>query len=157
MIKIVDFGLATRLNYTAAGNPIQPATPGIGTPGFAAPEQWNESAQGNYDERVDLFSVACTLYHMVTKDYVVPSEPLEDVITGDLIVPKEPVNVPEKFKEATKNISDQEFHDSGVVQEAAAVVAKMIEPKGQRIDVNEAQEIFQDLAALTTFWKHPYV
>ena len=59
--KLVDLGLVkeleTDLNLTRTGR-------GLGTPHFMAPEQFRNAK--NADARCDIYSLAATLYHMVT-------------------------------------------------------------------------------------------
>ena len=58
-VKVMDFGIAR-----IAGNIFQTA-PGqaLGTPAYLSPEQANVA---DVDERSDLYSLGCTLYHMLT-------------------------------------------------------------------------------------------
>jgi len=58
-IKVIDFGIA---RIFAPGK--EKDTIVIGTPGFAAPEQYGT---GQTDERSDLYSLGATLYNMATK------------------------------------------------------------------------------------------
>jgi serine/threonine protein kinase len=61
--KIIDFGLARSLHHSS-DTPI--SSEGIlGTPGFASPEVWEESA---LDCRSDLYSLGATLWFMVTAE-----------------------------------------------------------------------------------------
>jgi eukaryotic-like serine/threonine-protein kinase len=57
-VKVMDFGIAR-----IADSGIQTAGGAMGTPGYVAPEQAGGSA---VDERADLYSLGCTLYHMLT-------------------------------------------------------------------------------------------
>jgi len=59
---LVDFGAARARLHVAAGSRTQ--TMVFGTPGYAAPEQY----QGQSDTRSDVYALAATLYHLVTDD-----------------------------------------------------------------------------------------
>lgn len=57
-IKIIDFGVARWLPQNVSGQTA------IGTPGYAAPEQYN----GESDHRSDLYSLGVTMYFLLTKE-----------------------------------------------------------------------------------------
>lgn len=56
-VKLIDFGIARRLKMEKTG------TFAIGTPGYAAPEQYSRYAT---DARVDIYSLGATLHHLLT-------------------------------------------------------------------------------------------
>ncbi len=56
---LVDFGIA---RADVARNAQRKQTSGLGTPGYAPPEQY----QGNADPRSDLYALAATLHHLLT-------------------------------------------------------------------------------------------
>jgi serine/threonine protein kinase len=56
---LVDFGIA---RADVARNAKRKQTSGLGTPGYAPPEQY----QGNADPRSDLYALAATLHHLLT-------------------------------------------------------------------------------------------
>ena len=56
---LVDFGIARE---DVARNTKHKQTSGLGTPGYAPPEQY----QGNADPRSDLYALAATLHHLLT-------------------------------------------------------------------------------------------
>jgi serine/threonine protein kinase len=60
-VRLVDFGTA-RIHTRRLLPGEQPAL--FGTPGYAAPEQY----QGNSDPRSDVYSLAATVYHLLTDD-----------------------------------------------------------------------------------------
>ena len=57
-VKVMDFGIARLADST-----IHTAAQTVGTPSYLAPEQATGTA---VDGRADLYSLGCTLYHMVT-------------------------------------------------------------------------------------------
>src|SRR5438132_6810168 len=62
-IKILDFGLARFANEAASAAGLTPEGSMIGTPDYMAPEQ--ADAAGNADIRADIYSLGCTLYHLL--------------------------------------------------------------------------------------------
>jgi serine/threonine protein kinase len=63
-IKLIDFGIARLLRESASKD-----TQALGTPGYAAPEQYG---RGQSDARTDLFALGATLHHALTGRH--PSE-----------------------------------------------------------------------------------
>jgi serine/threonine protein kinase len=61
-VKILDFGLAHVLDEQGPGTPL-PSGVVVGTPDYLAPEQARDSA--HVDIRADLYSLGCTLYHLL--------------------------------------------------------------------------------------------
>ena len=59
-VKLIDFGTARQL----CGSDIQEDTVCLGTPGYAAPEQWGGC--GQTDPRTDIFCLGATLCHLAT-------------------------------------------------------------------------------------------
>jgi eukaryotic-like serine/threonine-protein kinase len=62
-LKLVDFGLIKRLDAT---NPSTMAFSQGLTPVYASPEQWGLLTGTHTDPRSDVYSLAATLYHMLT-------------------------------------------------------------------------------------------
>jgi serine/threonine protein kinase len=60
-VKILDFGLAQLVQECQAG--LTPEGAVVGTPGYLAPEQARDP--GAVDIRADLYSLGCTLYHLL--------------------------------------------------------------------------------------------
>ncbi|MGE0713581.1 MAG: protein kinase [Planctomycetota bacterium] len=58
-VRVVDFGLAKDLFLSGVTGPGQL----LGTAAYMAPEQWDEGRE--QDERVDVFGLAVTLYHLI--------------------------------------------------------------------------------------------
>jgi hypothetical protein len=65
-IKILDFGLARLACSVEAGGLTSLTTPGslMGTPDYVAPEQLSDAR--SVDIRADLYSLGCTLYHLIS-------------------------------------------------------------------------------------------
>jgi WD40 repeat protein len=62
-IKILDFGLARFASEREGGGPLTQDGAVVGTPDYMAPEQALNSRQA--DIRADLYSLGCTLYHLL--------------------------------------------------------------------------------------------
>jgi hypothetical protein len=62
-VKILDFGLARFANEAASRAGLTPEGSMLGTPDYMAPEQ--ADAAGNADIRADIYSLGCTLYHLL--------------------------------------------------------------------------------------------
>ncbi len=65
-VKIADFGISKRVQDGAALETF------IGTPGFMAPEIWDWDL-GEYTNKVDVWSLGCVLYYLLTKTEPFPS------------------------------------------------------------------------------------
>jgi serine/threonine protein kinase len=63
-VKILDFGLAQLVHEGQTGAGLTPEGTLVGTPGYLAPEQARDP--GSADIRADLYSLGCTLYHLLT-------------------------------------------------------------------------------------------
>lgn len=59
-ITIIDFGTAKRYEVEVG------ATTGLGTAGYAAPEQYVNSGLGRTDARTDIYALGMTLYYILT-------------------------------------------------------------------------------------------
>lgn len=67
-ITLIDFGAAREFKQSAKSSD----TVCLGTPGYAAPEQWG--GNGQTDARTDIYCLGTTLYHLVTGIEPRPSE-----------------------------------------------------------------------------------
>ena len=90
-IKLIDFGIALEIGKGAVDKPLIGDDRQLGTPGYGAPEQFDE--HGVVDARTDIYALGATLFHLLTgshprKNGIVPirqirpelSEGLEQVI-----------------------------------------------------------------------------
>lgn len=90
-IKLIDFGIALEIGKGAVDKPLIGDDRQLGTPGYGAPEQFDE--HGVVDARTDIYALGASLFHLLTgshprKNGIVPirqirpelSEGLEQVI-----------------------------------------------------------------------------
>src|SRR5205085_960878 len=63
-VKILDFGLSQLVDETGPADAPLPSAVVVGTPDYLAPEQARDPAR--VDIRADIYSLGCTLYHLLT-------------------------------------------------------------------------------------------
>lgn len=88
-LALVDFGIARVL---APATKTATLAAGMGTPGYAPPEQY---ATGQSDPRSDLYALGATLYHLVSG-----REPVESVRVAAGLETQPPPDAPEPLKTA---------------------------------------------------------
>lgn len=114
VVKILDFGLATLTNPQPGDGGLTGANIVLGTPDYIAPEQAEGSR--NADVRSDVYSLGCTLYHLLTGQVPYPGESVLKKLDGHR--GGEPTPLTRLRPE--------------VPRELAGVVAKMMEKDPQR-------------------------
>jgi serine/threonine protein kinase len=72
-VKLIDFGFAV---YKDKVNDLPPREKFAGTPGFIAPEIYQQVA---YDEKIDIFSLGIILYFMLSGKLPFQSDFLEEI------------------------------------------------------------------------------
>ena len=75
-VKIADFGLSEKFQEGKKNSPSMMA----GTAGFFAPELLKYQ---NFDEKIDIFSIGCIVYFMLTRNFLFQGETLEDVLVSN--------------------------------------------------------------------------
>jgi Protein kinase domain len=90
-VKILDFGLARVLREaTEADGKLTDAGTVMGTADYIAPEQAKDSRQA--DIRADVYSLGCTLYHLLAGQVPFPGGTALDKIVRHATVPPEPLS-----------------------------------------------------------------
>lgn len=138
-VYLVDFGLART---------IQPKVRGtiIGTPGYAAPEQY----KGYAEPRSDLYSLGVMMSYMLTgKDPEDPSIPpfsLNKKISDE-------DSIPDHIKALLKRMLDMDIEKR---PSSAREILDHLEQPGTIIEVNEEDEIVEEVQEENLDINHPY-
>ena len=123
--KVADLGLAKQMGNEDTSMTVDGV--GMGTPVYMSPEQGSDAK--NVDHRADIYSLGCTLYHMITGKIPYDGESAYEIITKHVNEPFRPPS------EIDPDISDEM---SGII---GKMMAKTKEERYQSmIEVVEALE-----------------
>lgn len=135
-VKVLDFGLARLLaRPDSAGSVGTQAGALMGTPDYMPPEQARDA--GTADSRADVYSLGCTLYHLLTGRPPFPGgTPIEkvarhlteDVPALDAAALGLPAGLAEVVARMTARDPGQRYQTAG---EAAAALAPFVSPGGR--------------------------
>ena len=78
-LKILDFGLGTLLEKEDQSSALTAAGIAVGTPDYISPEQ---ARMVKLDGRSDLYSLGCTMYHLLSGQLPFKGESSMDCIVG---------------------------------------------------------------------------
>jgi serine/threonine protein kinase len=81
-VKVLDLGLARLYRTLEAAASLTASGQFLGTPAYIAPEQIRDAHRA--DVRADLYSLGCTLYHLLTGRVPFPGLPMMDVVRSHL-------------------------------------------------------------------------
>ena len=87
-VKILDFGLGTLLEKEELPAALTAAGITVGTPDYLSPEQ---ARMVKLDGRSDLYSLGCTMYHLISGQLPFKGESSMDCIVGRIIEPPAPM------------------------------------------------------------------
>jgi serine/threonine-protein kinase len=85
-VKVLDFGVA-KLAVAGGSQPTPPSSAFIGTPSYAAPEQW---CGGSVDARSDVYAIGCVLFEMLVGRPPFVSHDSGDLMRQHLVREPEP-------------------------------------------------------------------
>src|SRR5262249_42579718 len=78
-VKVLDFGLGTLLEKEELASALTAAGFAVGTPDYISPEQ---ARMVKIDGRSDLYSLGCTMYHLISGKLPFKGESSMDCIVG---------------------------------------------------------------------------
>jgi nitrous oxidase accessory protein NosD len=77
-VKLLDLGLARFLQDQVGDASLTREGTGMGTPDYAAPEQFRDAHRA--DPRADIYSLGCTLYHLIAGQVPFPGSSLSEKV-----------------------------------------------------------------------------
>ncbi len=127
-VKILDFGLAVLHEAGPGQGNLTGANVVVGTPDYIAPEQAEDSRAA--DRRSDIYSLGCTLYHLLTGRVPFPEESVLKKLDAHRTRQPEPVrkvrpDVPEELARVVARMMARRPADRFA---SAAEVARALEP-----------------------------
>jgi serine/threonine protein kinase len=91
IVKILDFGLAKVTSETGLDRTLTQQGQMLGTPDYIAPEQTLDAQKA--DIRADIYSLGCTLYHLLTGNTPFAGNSLFEVLQAHHSVDAKPLNL----------------------------------------------------------------
>jgi serine/threonine-protein kinase len=131
-LKILDFGLGTLLEREDVSTALTTAGMAVGTPDYISPEQ---ARMVKLDGRSDLYSLGCTIYHLLSGQLPFKGESSMDCIVGRITGQAVPISevrpgLPPRLIQTIEKLMatnpDDRFQTAG---EAAAALRSMLRPK----------------------------
>ncbi len=132
-LKILDFGLGTLLEQDEQSSALTTVGTTVGTPDYISPEQ---ARMVKLDGRSDLYSLGCTMYHLLCGQLPFKGESSMDCIVGRLTGSPIPINevkpgLPPRLVQILEKMMasnpDDRFQSA---EEVANLLKSMLKPKG---------------------------
>ena len=131
-LKILDFGLGTLLEREEVSTALTTAGMAVGTPDYISPEQ---ARLVKLDGRSDLYSLGCTIYHLLSGQLPFKGESSMDCIVGRITGKAVPITevrpgLPPRLVESIEKMMATNPDDRyQTADEAAAAMRSMLRPK----------------------------
>jgi serine/threonine protein kinase len=131
-LKILDFGLGTLLEREELSTALTSAGMAVGTPDYLSPEQ---ARMVKLDGRSDLYSLGCTIYHLLSGQLPFKGESSMDCIVGRITGQAVPISevrpgLPPRLVQSIEKLMatnpDDRFQSA---DEAAAALRSLLRPK----------------------------
>jgi serine/threonine-protein kinase len=133
-LKILDFGLGALLEREEQASDLTSAGMAVGTPDYISPEQ---ARMVKIDGRSDLYSLGCTMYHLLSGQLPFPGESSMDCIVGRIAGKAVPISevrpgLPPRLIEAIEKLMATNPDDRyQTADEAATALRSMLRPKSK--------------------------
>jgi eukaryotic-like serine/threonine-protein kinase len=131
-LKVLDFGLGTLLEKEELETALTTAGLAVGTPDYISPEQ---ARMVKLDGRSDLYSLGCTMYHLLSGQLPFKGESSMDCIVGRItgkavpigeVVPGLPPRLVQSIEKLMATNPDDRYQTA---DDAAAALRSMLRPK----------------------------
>jgi len=142
-IKILDFGLGTLLEKEDLPTELTAAGITVGTPDYISPEQ---ARMLKLDGRSDLYSLGCTMYHLISGQLPFKGESSMDCIVGRITGHAVPISevkpgLPPRLVQSIEKLMATNPDDRyQTADEAAAALRSLLRPKNAA-PVNSAPKV----------------
>ncbi len=136
-VKILDFGLGTLLEKDELPAALTAAGITVGTPDYLSPEQ---ARMVKLDGRSDLYSLGCTMYHLISGQLPFKGESSMDCIVGRITGKGIPISqvrpgLPPRLIQAIEKLMATNPDDRyQTAEEAAAALRSLLRPKNLPAD-----------------------
>jgi serine/threonine-protein kinase len=131
-VKILDFGLGTLLETEDQSSALTTAGMAVGTPDYISPEQ---ARMVKIDGRSDLYSLGCTIYHLLSGQLPFKGESSMDCIVGRITGAAVPITdvrpgLPPRLIQCIEKLMAPNPEDRyQTADEAATALRSMLRPK----------------------------